>query len=188
MQVAFYLAGEITQVLDPIPWVRCASGNVFQTGMLFWKLGFHWPSVFDHQSFNWVEKFESLWRSSTRVFYLQNWGLIWSKNLIKVSPWNLDWNSHPHPCVADGDDNKGDEVSADKIDRSLQKWIHTLYQPRKWWSKNYNDFYSTIMLTTRCEGKNINIFKKKSEKKNLEIWNFSRNIKISRKSDLQNSE
>ena len=28
MQVAFYLAGEITQVLDAIPWVRCASGNV----------------------------------------------------------------------------------------------------------------------------------------------------------------
>ena len=28
MQVAFYLAGEITQVLDTIPWVRCASGNV----------------------------------------------------------------------------------------------------------------------------------------------------------------
>ena len=31
MQVAFYLVGpgEITQVLDPIPWVRCASGNVY---------------------------------------------------------------------------------------------------------------------------------------------------------------
>ena len=29
MQVAFYLAGEITQVLDLIPWVRCASGNVW---------------------------------------------------------------------------------------------------------------------------------------------------------------
>ena len=29
MQVAFYLAGEITQVLDAIPWVRCASGNVY---------------------------------------------------------------------------------------------------------------------------------------------------------------
>ena len=29
MQVSFYLAGEITQVLDPIPWVRCASGNVY---------------------------------------------------------------------------------------------------------------------------------------------------------------
>ena len=28
MQVAFYFAGEITQVLDAIPWVRCASGNV----------------------------------------------------------------------------------------------------------------------------------------------------------------
>ena len=24
-----YLAGEITQVIDSIPWVRCASGNVF---------------------------------------------------------------------------------------------------------------------------------------------------------------
>ena len=30
MQVAFFLlAGEITQVKDSIPWVRCASGNVF---------------------------------------------------------------------------------------------------------------------------------------------------------------
>ena len=27
MQVAFYLAGEITQVKESIPWVRCASGN-----------------------------------------------------------------------------------------------------------------------------------------------------------------
>ena len=29
VQVAFYLAGEITQVIDSIPWVRCASGNVY---------------------------------------------------------------------------------------------------------------------------------------------------------------
>ena len=29
MQVAFFLlAGEITQVKEAIPWVRCASGNV----------------------------------------------------------------------------------------------------------------------------------------------------------------
>ena len=28
MQAAFYLAGEITQVKESIPWVRCASGNV----------------------------------------------------------------------------------------------------------------------------------------------------------------
>ena len=28
MQVAFYLAGEITQVKESIPWVRCASVNV----------------------------------------------------------------------------------------------------------------------------------------------------------------
>ena len=30
MQVEFYLAGETTQVLDAIPWVRCASGNVLK--------------------------------------------------------------------------------------------------------------------------------------------------------------
>ena len=30
MQVALYLAGEITQVNEAIPWVRCASGNVFK--------------------------------------------------------------------------------------------------------------------------------------------------------------
>ena len=29
MQVEFSLAGEIAQVIDSIPWVRCASGNVF---------------------------------------------------------------------------------------------------------------------------------------------------------------
>ena len=31
MQVTFYLAGEITQVKESIPWVRCASGNVFNS-------------------------------------------------------------------------------------------------------------------------------------------------------------
>ena len=29
--MAFYLAGEKTQVKESIPWVRCASGNVFST-------------------------------------------------------------------------------------------------------------------------------------------------------------
>ena len=29
MQVTFFLAGEITQVEESIPWVRCASGNVW---------------------------------------------------------------------------------------------------------------------------------------------------------------
>ena len=38
-QVAFYLAGEITQVIDSIPWVRCASGNVLlcKKGGRIWK-------------------------------------------------------------------------------------------------------------------------------------------------------
>ena len=30
MQVEFSLAGDITQVKESIPWVRCASGNVFK--------------------------------------------------------------------------------------------------------------------------------------------------------------
>ena len=34
MQVEFYLAREITKVIDSIPWVRCASGTVFLTPSL----------------------------------------------------------------------------------------------------------------------------------------------------------
>ena len=30
----FYLAGEMTQVIDSIPWVRCASGNVYRRASL----------------------------------------------------------------------------------------------------------------------------------------------------------
>ena len=41
MQVAFYLAGEITQVKESLPWVRCASGNVFfQRPLIFWRVSF----------------------------------------------------------------------------------------------------------------------------------------------------
>ena len=35
MQVSFSLAGEISQVLDAIPWVRCASGNVLFVCLVF---------------------------------------------------------------------------------------------------------------------------------------------------------
>ena len=38
MQVAFYLAGKITQVKEYIPWVRCASGNVL---MIFHDNEYH---------------------------------------------------------------------------------------------------------------------------------------------------
>ena len=34
MQVAFYLAEEITQVKEAIPWVRCASGNVLDIPLM----------------------------------------------------------------------------------------------------------------------------------------------------------
>ena len=41
MQVTFSFAGEVTQVLDAIPWVRCASGNVyFYFSLLFTLLYF----------------------------------------------------------------------------------------------------------------------------------------------------
>ena len=29
LEVPFFLAGDIAQVIESIPWVRCASGNVF---------------------------------------------------------------------------------------------------------------------------------------------------------------
>ena len=45
MQLEFYLAGEITQVIDSIPWVRCASGNVYTWFQL--KIIFYWPFDFD---------------------------------------------------------------------------------------------------------------------------------------------
>ena len=40
MQVAFYFAGEITQVIDAIPWVRCASGNVLFSALRLSPLHF----------------------------------------------------------------------------------------------------------------------------------------------------
>ena len=44
MQVALYLAGEITQVKESIPWVRCASGNVSSYGpMAIWPNVAIWP-------------------------------------------------------------------------------------------------------------------------------------------------
>ena len=59
MQVAFFLAGEISQVIESIPWVRCASGNVFFVGipvvilsaallalsLLCLALGSHWTAM-----------------------------------------------------------------------------------------------------------------------------------------------
>ena len=47
MQVAFYLAGEITQVKESIPWVRCASGNVFFTfSTVFYQTVFYQTALF----------------------------------------------------------------------------------------------------------------------------------------------
>ena len=38
MQVTFFLAGEITQVKESIPWVRCTSGNVLLASCQFVQL------------------------------------------------------------------------------------------------------------------------------------------------------
>ena len=45
MQLAFFLAGEITQVKESIPWVRCASGNV---STMFWQK--YWNQCFSNIS------------------------------------------------------------------------------------------------------------------------------------------
>ena len=45
MQVAFYLAGEITQVKESIPWVRCASGNVLLASLLSLHSSFYISNV-----------------------------------------------------------------------------------------------------------------------------------------------
>ena len=39
MQVEPPLVGEITQALDAVPWVRCASGNVFNDGFPYIHCG-----------------------------------------------------------------------------------------------------------------------------------------------------
>ena len=55
MHVAFFLDGEITQVKESIPWVRCASGNVLvkvPLNVLQINLFFQWAdkTVFIHHS------------------------------------------------------------------------------------------------------------------------------------------
>ncbi len=53
MQVAFHLAGEITQVLDAIPWVRCASGNVsWQVHNFDMLLHFCQVKKYNHHHYN----------------------------------------------------------------------------------------------------------------------------------------
>ena len=42
MQVGFYLAGEITQVLYAIPWVRCVSGNVYISEVYLFSIFDSW--------------------------------------------------------------------------------------------------------------------------------------------------
>ena len=86
MQVAFYLAGEITQDKESIPWVRCASGNVYRNSrtIVLETFGGETFSVADilvlvriQQSFLWVLgiqfvmclenlKFEPEWRENVR--------------------------------------------------------------------------------------------------------------------------
>ena len=62
----FYLAGEIAQVIDSIPWVRCASGNVLNGGQVVLFLhGFKLIKVFPfiagrvHPIFKFVGSFSS---------------------------------------------------------------------------------------------------------------------------------
>ena len=69
MQVAFYLAGEITQVLDAIPWVCCASGNVYNLFVfLMCFLCWEWYCVLDCK-IGWY-LFGSFYKKSFICWYL----------------------------------------------------------------------------------------------------------------------
>ena len=59
--VAIFLAAEITQVMDSIPWVRCASGNVLHDFTLF---------VIDiHKK----DHFHLFWHHLTTFTFVQSW-------------------------------------------------------------------------------------------------------------------
>ena len=53
MELAFILAGEITQVKESIPWVRCASGNVF----VIWGKLFGEPVILQNRAFLGVSEY-----------------------------------------------------------------------------------------------------------------------------------
>ena len=68
MQVAFYLAGEITQVKESIPWVRCASGNVFRKGTAGLQSGVK------AQGLHWKVQQDSQEVDATQVSQRRSWG------------------------------------------------------------------------------------------------------------------
>ena len=68
MQVAFYLAGEKTQIKESIPWVRCASGNVWLSSPPLAR-SCNKMSGWQHQ---W-NSLQCFWFFAAVEFYLQLW-------------------------------------------------------------------------------------------------------------------
>ena len=76
MQVAFYLAGEITQVKESIPGVRCASGNVFDT-RLYFKNWHSIPGKMTKPKSSHLDEMDKQRDSRFRTW--TNWPSIWSQ-------------------------------------------------------------------------------------------------------------
>ena len=104
MQVAFYLAGEITQVKESIPWVRCASGNVLvltcrQALICRWYWQTHrWPPVS-------VESKTPRFQKS-RANY-EPGQIIWLRCcvVIELKHWQKNFKREYFGCIGDRQDN-----------------------------------------------------------------------------------
>ena len=87
-------AGEITQVIDSIPWVRCASGNVLSLD-LTWKLDVHLCISLCFQSFP-VEREQREFWSVGKVCLLESWSeWLWSPIEKLAERWRGQIGSIP---------------------------------------------------------------------------------------------
>ena len=84
MQVEFYLAGEITQVTDAIPWVRCASGNVFSRIPVQWTM-------------QWSTGIKFTWPYGHMGHYSNKYPFRWFSVCKSESDFKLDPKFPPHP-------------------------------------------------------------------------------------------
>ena len=93
MLVAFFLAGDITQVKESIPWVRCASGNV--SSLIKFKS--NWSKCFFSYSIS-IDFSVHLLSLTGSLFHLlaESWLCLGRWFLIIVNMWNaLFWTQLP---------------------------------------------------------------------------------------------
>ena len=137
MQVEFCLAGEITQVIDSIPWVRCASGNVCWHGPGSTDFSGGWDPNF--------EKFRHIWnvcmklvsiregRSSVRKCHLAM--DIFGKGRGGWTPFHSFWGVFPNitePILDDENSTKCQNLPHKSDHFTPNWWVSTDKLPQKW--------------------------------------------------------